>query len=116
MSFIDKIKNYFKKNKLKQLPQTTVQDDYLLKIESINDIELIQKFEEQVYNYKSQEKRKVYDMVNVKNTKILERNVNEQKEIVVVEVLSKYLEYVVDEKQNKVISGDIEKRVQKRKE
>lgn len=45
MSFIDKIKNYFKKNKLKQLPQTTVQDDYLLKIESINDIELIQKFE-----------------------------------------------------------------------
>ncbi len=58
MSFIDKIKNYFRKNKLEQLPQATVQDDYSLKVESINDIELIQKFENMLSEYLREEIKK----------------------------------------------------------
>jgi len=50
MNFIDKIKNYFQKNKLKQLPEASAKDEYSSKVESIDDIELIQNFKKRISN------------------------------------------------------------------
>ena len=44
MNFIDKIKKFFKKSKLNQLPKAGVKDTYSSKVESIDNIGLIQSF------------------------------------------------------------------------
>lgn len=75
-------------------------------------LELREKFQNEIDNFKSVNKRQMYDEINVKDTKILERNVNTDKEIVRVEIISRYMDYIINDNGD-VISGDDTRRIEK---
>lgn len=62
---------------------------------------------------KKQNKRQMYDEINVKNTKVLSREFDDSKEVVVVEVISRYMDYIVDSDTFEIISGNDKARVLK---
>lgn len=79
----------------------------------IND-ELESELENKINNLKNQNKRQMYDELNVKNTNILSRNIQNDKEIVKVEIISRYMDYIIDKDTGNTISGDDTRRVEKR--
>lgn len=58
--------------------------------------------------------RQMYDELNVKNTKILNRKEVEDKEVVEVEIISRYMDYVIDMDTGETIKGDDTRRIEKR--
>ena len=71
-------------------------------------------FQNKINNLKSQNKRQMYDELNVKNTNILSRRTLEDKEVVEVEIISRYMDYIIDKDTGNTISGDDTRRVEKR--
>lgn len=77
---------------------------------------------EELYNYYTNKinelsnfnKRQMYDEINVKNTSIINRNVLENKEIIDVEIISRYMDYIIDLNTGDTISGDDTRRIEKR--
>lgn len=72
------------------------------------------KLENEINNLKSQNKRQMYDELNVKDTRILNRRVEDNKEIVEVELISRYMDYIIDKDTGDLISGDDTRRTEKR--
>lgn len=65
-------------------------------------------------NLKSNNKRQIYDEINVKSTNIIHRYIQDDREIVEVEIISRYMDYVIDLDSGDVISGDDTRRIEKR--
>lgn len=63
---------------------------------------------------KSRNERQMYDELNVKNTKILSRKELEDKEVVEVEIISRYMDYIIDIDTGETIKGDDTRRIEKR--
>lgn len=63
---------------------------------------------------KSQNRRQMYDEINVKNTNILSRNILNDKEVIEVEIISRYMDYIIDRDTGDVVSGDDTRRIEKR--
>lgn len=76
--------------------------------------ELKSKLNTKIENLKSQNKRQIYDEINVKNTNIINRRVEEDKEIIEVEIISRYMNYIIDKNTGNTISGDDSRRIEKR--
>lgn len=70
--------------------------------------------EDKISNLSSQNKRQMYDEINVKDTKIISRSVESDKEVVIVEIISRYMDYIIDKETGDLISGDDSRRVEKR--
>ena len=62
----------------------------------------------------SHNKRKMYDEINVKNTMIINRKILEDKEIIDVEIVSRYMDYIIDINTGDLISGDDTRRIERR--
>ena len=62
----------------------------------------------------SSNKRQMYDEINVKNTSIISRNIIDDKEVIKVEIISRYMDYIIDIDSGDIISGDDTRRVEKR--
>lgn len=62
----------------------------------------------------SHNKRQMYDEINVKNTMIINRSVLEDKEIIDVEIVSRYMDYIIDINTGDLISGDDTRRIERR--
>lgn len=62
----------------------------------------------------SHNKRQVYDEINVKNTMIINRKILEDKEIIDVEIVSRYMDYIIDINTGDLISGDDTRRIERR--
>ena len=56
----------------------------------------------------------MYDELNVKNTSIISRNIIDDKEVVEVEIISRYMDYIIDIDSGDLISGDDTRRIEKR--
>ena len=77
---------------------------------------------EELYNYYTNKinelsnfnKRQMYDEINVKNTSIINRSVLENKEIIDVEIISRYMDYIIDLNTGDTISGNDTRRIEKR--
>lgn len=76
--------------------------------------ELLSKLDTKIENLKSQNKRQIYDEINVKNTNIINRKIEEDKEIIEVEIISRYMDYIIDKNTGNTISGDDSRRIEKR--
>lgn len=76
--------------------------------------ELKSKLNTKIENLKSQNKRQIYDEINVKNTNIINRRVEGDKEIIEVEIISRYINYIIDKNTGNTISGDDSRRIEKR--
>ena len=70
--------------------------------------------ESQINNLKNKNQRQIYDELNVKDTKILSRNIENDKEIVDVEIISRYMDYIIDKDTGDLIYGDDTRRIEKR--
>ena len=62
----------------------------------------------------SHTKRQMYDEINVKNTMIINRKILEDKEIIDVEIVSRYMDYIIDINTGDLISGDDTRRIERR--
>ena len=62
----------------------------------------------------SHNKRQMYDEINVKNTMIINRKILEDKEIIDVEIVSRYMDYIIDINTGDLISGDDTRRIERR--
>ena len=62
----------------------------------------------------SHNKRQMYDEINVKNTMIINRKILEDKEIIDVEIVSRYMDYIIDINTGDLISGDDTRRLERR--
>lgn len=58
-------------------------------------------------------KRQMYDEINVKNTSIINRSILEDKEVVDVQIISRYMDYIMDIDTGNIISGDDTRRIEK---
>lgn len=70
--------------------------------------------EDKINNLNSQNKRQMYDEINVKDTKIISRNIELDKEVVIVELISRYMDYIIDKNTGDLVSGEDSRRVEKR--
>lgn len=62
----------------------------------------------------SHNKRQMYDEINVKSTMIINRKILEDKEIIDVEIVSRYMDYIIDINTGDLISGDDTRRIERR--
>ena len=62
----------------------------------------------------SHNKRQMYDEINVKNTMTINRKILEDKEIIDVEIVSRYMDYIIDINTGDLISGDDTRRIERR--
>lgn len=76
--------------------------------------ELQTELQNKINNLKNQNKRQMYDELNVKNTIILNRSIQNDKEVVTVEIISRYMDYIIDLDTGNTISGDDTRRIEKR--
>ena len=72
------------------------------------------KLENKINNLKNQNKRQMYDEINVKNTSIISRNIENDKEVIEVELISRYMDYIIDRNNGDTIEGDDTRRIEKR--
>lgn len=93
---------------------TCIMKQDLSDVEHFISNELKRELDSKINNLKSQNKRQIYDELNVKNTNILSRNVENDKEVIKVEIISRYMDYIIDKDTGNTISGDDTRRIEKR--
>lgn len=71
-------------------------------------------FQNRIDKNKKLNRRQIYDEINVKNTNIIDRNITNDKEFVKVEIISRYMDYVIDLNTGNTIYGDDTRRIEKR--
>ena len=63
---------------------------------------------------KKENKRQMYDELNVKDTRILSKRLLEDKEVIEVELISRYMDYIIDMNTGELVSGNDTRRIEKR--
>ncbi len=76
--------------------------------------EVKSKYMTYINELKSRNERQMYDELNVKDTKILSRKELEDKEVIEVEIISRYMDYIIDIDTGETIKGDDTRRIEKR--
>ena len=75
--------------------------------------DLYNNLQKKINSLKIQNKRQMYDELNVKNTRILNRRETDEKEIIDVEIISRYMDYIIDINTGNTLYGDDTRRVEK---
>lgn len=76
--------------------------------------DLQKELEVKINTLKSQNKRQMYDELNAKDTRIISRNIKDDKEVIEVELISRYMDYIIDMDTGDLLSGDNTRRIEKR--
>lgn len=76
--------------------------------------EVKNKYMTYINELKSRNERQMYDELNVKDTKILSGKELEDKEVIEVEIISRYMDYIIDIDTGETIKGDDTRRIEKR--
>ena len=66
-----------------------------------------------IEDLKSKNQRQMYDELNVRFTRIVDRQVIDNKEVVTVELTSRYMDYIIDMNTGDLISGNDTYRIEK---
>lgn len=75
---------------------------------------LYDKLDTKIKELISNNQRQIYDEINVKSTNIISRNTIDDKEIIKVEIISRYMDYIFDTVSGDIIKGTDTKRIEKR--
>ena len=78
----------------------------------IND-EVYQSFNERLTNLNNNNERQMFDELNVKSTEITNIEITNEKYIVTVKIISRYMDYIVDKTTGKFKRGNNTSRVEK---
>ena len=71
-------------------------------------------FQNRIDENKRLNRRQMYDEINVKSTNIIDRCITDDKEIVEAQIISRYMDYVIDMNTGATIEGDDTRRIEKR--
>ena len=82
-------------------------------IHFIND-DVRDMFQNRIDENKRLNRRQMYDEINVKSTNIIDRCITDDKEIVEAQIISRYMDYVIDMNTGATIEGDDTRRIEKR--
>ena len=93
---------------------TAIMKQDLSSVEHFLSDSLKEKFNLEIENVKNRNQRHIYDEINVKDTQILNREIIEDKEIVTVEIISRYMDYVMDDETGDTLYGDDTRRIEKK--
>ncbi len=105
--FKTKVDNIF----VKILTAITNQD--LSEVEHFISTNIKDKLQSSIDNLKLSGDREIYDEINAKETNILNRSFTDDKEIIEVEIISRYMNYIIN-KEGETISGDDTRRIEKK--
>ena len=75
---------------------------------------LEEELQNKIDTLKNNNQRQMYDELNVKDTRILSRNIEDDKEVIEVELISRYMDYIIDLDTGNLLSGDDTRRIEKR--
>ena len=92
---------------------TAITEQDLTEVEHFMSSSLKEQLEKKIDNLKSNQQREIYDEINVKDTAILKREIKDDKEIVTVKIISRYMDYIMDDNTGDTISGDDTRRIEK---
>lgn len=105
--FITRVNNIF------IMLHSAIMMDDLDRVRHFISYDLEKKYENILNELNNQNVRQMYDELNVKNTKINEIIINDDKIIIKVTIVSRYMDYLVDKTTSKFISGINNRRVEK---
>ena len=105
--FITKVNNIF------VMLYTSIMLENLDRVRHFISEDLENKYESILKGYKDKNLRKMYDELNVKNTKIVNVSIENNKAIIKVDLVSRYMDYFVDRDTLKFVSGINNRRVEK---
>lgn len=75
--------------------------------------DLYNMFMNKINELSSLNQRQMYDEINVKNTSIISRNIIDNKEIIEVLIVSRYMDYIINLDTGDLVSGDDTRRIEK---
>lgn len=78
----------------------------------INDV-VYNKYKEYINKLNSHNHRQMYDELNVKSTEIRNVEITDDKFIITVDVISRYMDYLVDKDNGNFVSGEKTKRIER---
>lgn len=93
---------------------TGVMKQDLSKVEHFLSKEMFEKYSKKVENLKSKNQLQIYDELNVSDTNIINIEELEDRFVIKVSLLTKYLDYILTKDIKKYVSGDRDVRVEKR--
>ena len=71
------------------------------------------KYEDYINKLDSNNERQMYDELNVKHTEIISRDLLEDKEVIKVRIISRYMDYIISKSTGDFIRGDNTRRIEK---
>ncbi len=75
--------------------------------------DVYEKYNNYILELDSKNQRQIYDELNVKNTIVLKREIYNDKEVVEVQLISRYMDYIINKDTGDLISGDDTRRIEK---
>lgn len=75
--------------------------------------DVYEEYQKKLEELNSKNLRQMYDELNVKSTDIVDIKISEEKFIIKVKLISRYMDYIVDKTTNKLVSGNNKSRVEK---
>lgn len=105
--FITKVNNIF------IMLHTAIMMDDLNRVRHFISNELEKKYEIIIQEYNTKNLRKMYDELNVKTTSIKNVEIRENKAIINVNIVSRYMDYFIDKDTGNYISGINTRRIEK---
>ena len=75
--------------------------------------DLYNMFMTKINKLSSSNKRQMYDEINVKNTSVISRNIIDNKEVIEVLIVCRYMDYIIDLDTGNVVLGDDTRRIEK---
>lgn len=76
--------------------------------------ELQSELQNKIDDLKNKNQCQMYDELNVKDTRLLNRKIVEDKEIIEIELISRYMDYIIDLNSGDLVSGDDTRRIEKK--
>lgn len=89
-------------------------------LENLRDVkhflsdEVYEKYETILEENKKKNQKQIYDEINVKNSRIVDVEEQEDKTVVHIELISRYMDYILDNSTGKIIFGTDQRRIEKR--
>ena len=92
---------------------TSLMTDNLKRVDHFISDNVYEEFENKLHVLNNNNQRQMFDELNVKSTEIENVEITDDKYIVTVKLISKYLEYIIDKISGEYISGDNQERVER---
>ena len=92
---------------------TSLMTDDLKKVDHFISDEVYNKFEKELQTLNSKGQRQMFDELNIVSTQIVNVEITNDKYVIKVKLVSKYLDYIIDKETGKFVSGNNNNRVER---